>query len=100
MQCLQSLLVVLLHILQLLQSVFLQLQGLHVNLLAFHLREELIHSLRETTASDFRKGIPRVNINLQIIHIRQPCTLSKVSNSKYGLFACWAKRNGWNSSYL
>lgn len=55
-QRLQSLRMVLLNIFQFLQSMFLQLQGLHVNLLAFHLREELIHSLREMTTSDFRKG--------------------------------------------
>lgn len=68
-QRLQSLRMVLLNIFQFLQSMFLQLQGLHVNLLAFHLREELIHSLREMTTSDFRKGILRVNINPRIIHI-------------------------------
>lgn len=44
-QGLQPLLVVLLNIFQLLQRLFLLLQGLHVNLLTLHFRKELIDCL-------------------------------------------------------
>ena len=44
-QGLQPLFMILLNVFQLLQSLLLLLQGLHVDLLAFHLRKELIHCL-------------------------------------------------------
>lgn len=62
-QGLQPLLMVPLNIFQLLKSLFLLLQGLHVDFLALHLRKELIHCLSERIALDLHHILAK-SVNL------------------------------------